>query len=161
MPSLKDTVQIHVPHSFAILCNSMRLIFSPKQFKGTCFIYIWRNHAICSDFNSYIMPYKLSDIMFISMKHIYSRNSWNHCTMNCLYANHIHKDYFVYHAFMHIVKSSCHASLAEQSGLLRLQEHPIVQPRVSAWRSKFVVSRISLRCFEFLYNKVEVMYRFK
>uniref|UniRef100_A0A2N9GRA8 Bulb-type lectin domain-containing protein n=1 Tax=Fagus sylvatica TaxID=28930 RepID=A0A2N9GRA8_FAGSY len=39
---------------------------------------------------------------------------------------------------MHTVKSSCHNSLPEQSGLLRLQEHPMVQPRVSAWRSKFV-----------------------
>ena len=81
--------------------------------------------------------------------------------MNCLYASHIHKDYFVYHAFMHTVKSSCHTSLPEQSGLLRLQEHPMVQPRVSVWRSKFVVSRTSLRFLSFYINKVEVMYRFK
>ena len=81
--------------------------------------------------------------------------------MNCLYASHIHKDYSVYHAFVHTVKSSCHNSLPEQSGLLRLQEHPMVQPRVFAWRSKFVVSRTSLRCLSFYINKVEVMYRFK
>jgi hypothetical protein len=96
------------------------------------------------------MPYYLSDIMLISMKHICSRNSQNHFSMNCLYASHIHKDYSVYHSFMHTVKSSSHASLTEQSGLLRLQEHPIVQPRVSAWRSNFVVSRTSLRSFDFL-----------
>ena len=58
-------------------------------------------------------------------------------SMNCLYASHIHKDYSVYYAFMQTVKFLCHASLTEQSGLLRLQKHPIVQPRVSAWRSKF------------------------
>ena len=81
--------------------------------------------------------------------------------MNCLYASHIHKDISVYHAFMHTVKSSCHNSLPEQSGLLRLQEYPMVQPRVSAWRSKFVVSRTSLRCLSFYINKAEVMYRFK
>ena len=70
--------------------------------------------------------------------------------MNCLYTSYIHKDYFVYHTFMHTVKFSCHASLTEQSGLLKLQEHPIVQPRVSAWKSNFVVSRTSLKRFEFL-----------
>ena len=107
------------------------------------------------------MTYKLSDIMFISMKHICTRNSWNHFSMNCLYASHIHKDISVYHAFMHTVKSSCHNSLPEQSGLLRSQEHPMVQPRVSAWRNKFVVSRTSLRCLSFYINKAEVMYKFK
>ena len=70
--------------------------------------------------------------------------------MNCLYASHIHKDYSVYHVFMHTVKFSYHASLTEQNGLLRLQEHPIVQPRVLAWRINFVVSRTNLRRFKFL-----------
>ena len=37
----------------------------------------------------------------------------------------------------------------------------MVQSRVSAWRSKFVVSRTSLRCLSFYINKAEVMYRFK
>jgi hypothetical protein len=59
-------------------------------------------------------------------------------SMNCLYASHIHKDYYVYHAFMHTVKFSCHASLTEQSGLLKLQEYSIVQLRVSAWRNKYI-----------------------
>jgi hypothetical protein len=77
--------------------------------------------------------------------------------MNYLYASHIHKDYSVYHAFMHTVKSSCHASLTEQNGLLRLPEHPMVQPRVLAWKSNFVVSRTSLRRFELCVYKAEVM----
>ena len=58
--------------------------------------------------------------------------------------------HIVYHVFMHTVKSSCYASLTEQSGLLRLQEHFRVQPRVSEWRSNFVVSRTGLRRFELL-----------
>ena len=81
--------------------------------------------------------------------------------MNCLYANHIHKDYPIYHAFMHTLKSSFHASLVEQSGLLRLQEHPIVQPRVSAWRAILWYLEQVLDVLSFYVNKAEVMYRFK
>jgi hypothetical protein len=81
--------------------------------------------------------------------------------MNCLYASHIHKDYSVYHAFMHTVKSSYHNSLPEQSGLLRLQEDPMVQPRVSAWRSKLWYLGQVLDVLSFYINKTEVMYRFK
>ena len=47
-----------------------------EQFKGTCYAYIYeKHHAICSDFHSYIIPYKPSYIMFISMKRICLRNS--------------------------------------------------------------------------------------
>jgi hypothetical protein len=58
-----------------------------------------KNHAICSDFNNYILPYKLSDVMFITMKHICSRNSWN-VLARIVYTQDIStKDYTVYHAY--------------------------------------------------------------
>ena len=77
--------------------------------------------------------------------------------MNCLYASHIHEDYYVYHGFMHTVKSSCHASLTEQSGLLRLQEHFVVQPRVSAWRSNLWYLEQVLDVLSSYVYKAEVM----
>ena len=82
--------------------------------------------------------------------------------MKCLYASYIHKDYSVYHAFMHTVKLSCHASLTEQSGLLRLQEYFIVQPRVSAWRSNFCcIQKLVLDVLSFCVYRAEEMYMFK
>jgi hypothetical protein len=38
--NFNDIVQLHVAYSIAILCNSMRYVFSTKQFKGTCYVYI-------------------------------------------------------------------------------------------------------------------------
>ena len=76
------------------------------MFKGTCYVYIWSNHVICSVFNSHIMFYKLTDIIFISMKHICSRNSWNVLAWT-VYKNHISTKYYsVYHACYYILISS-------------------------------------------------------
>jgi hypothetical protein len=82
--------------------------------------------------------------------------------MNCLYASHIHKDYFVYHAFMHTVKSSCHASLIEQSGLLRLQEQFYSAAKsLSMVEQIYLYLELILDVLSFCVYKAEVMYMFK
>ena len=81
-------------------------------------LYIWKNHAICLVFSSYIIPYKLLDIMFISMKRICLRNPWNHFSVNWVASQlypHLNDILFIMH-LKHSVIFSCHASLFEQVG---------------------------------------------
>ena len=88
-----------------VYLRELVMIFQKKK-KGTCYVYIWSNHAISLVFNSHIMPYKLTDIIFISMKHICSRNSWNVLAWT-VYKQHIStKDYSVYHESYYILISS-------------------------------------------------------
>ena len=82
--------------------------------------------------------------------------------MNFLYTSHIHKDYSVYHAFMHTVKSSCHASLTEQSGLLRLQEHFFCAAKSLSMEEQFCcIQKLVLDVLSFCVYIVEEIYMFK
>ena len=69
---------------------------------------------------------------------------------------------FCYHAFMHTVKSSCHASLTEQSGLLRLQEHFFCAAKSLSMEEQFCcIQKLVLDVLSFCVYIVEEIYMFK
>ena len=81
--------------------------------------------------------------------------------MNCLYASHIHKDYFVYHAFMHIVKSSCHASFTEQVGCSNCRNILQCSQESQHGGAILLYLELVLDVLSFCVYKAEVMYMFK
>ena len=81
--------------------------------------------------------------------------------MNCLYASHIHKDYSVYHAFMHTVKSSCDASLIEQSGCSDCRNILQCNQKSQHRGAILLYLELVLGVLSFYVYKAEVMYMFK
>ena len=81
--------------------------------------------------------------------------------MNCLYTGYIHKDYSVYHAFMHNVKSTCHASLMRKVGCSDCRN--ILQCSQESQHGGAILwyLELVLDVLSFCMYKAEAIYRFK
>ena len=83
-------------------------------------------------------------------------------SMNCLHISHMHKNYSVYHAFMHTIKSSCHVSLTEQvdcsdcKNILQCSQEPQHGEAIILYL-ELVLAVLILLCV----HKAEVMYMFE
>ena len=81
--------------------------------------------------------------------------------MNCLYANHIHKDYFVYHAFMHIVKLHVTPPLLSKVGCSDCRNILQCSQESQHEGAILLYLELILDVLSFCVYKAEVMYMFK